>query len=180
MRKILFLMMVLPLSLFAQEDSLKPKVKKNEIIVNAFELIVGGVVPISYERFIDNSQSIMIKTFFFDKNYSNFNSGYGNLFSLQAQYNYYLSEKKKNAGFFLASFVKFTAGKYIFVGFPPTKKYGVKVSSAGFGVGYKFLLKNKLSFSITTDIGRVLSKYAYYTYELPIDPRAGINMGLRF
>ncbi len=173
-------MMVFPSLLFAQVDSLKSKVKKNEITVNAFELIVGGILPISYERLIDNSQSFMIKTFFFDKKYSDFNSGDANLFSLQTQYNYYLSEKKKNTGFFLAAFLKLAGGKYFSVGFPPTKKFGVKVSSAGFGVGYKFLLKNKLSFSITTDVGRVLSEYAHYTYNLSIDPRAGINMGLRF
>ncbi|MER0439247.1 DUF3575 domain-containing protein [Emticicia sp. W12TSBA100-4] len=180
MRKILFLMMVLPLSLFAQEDSLKPKVKKNEIMVNAFELIVGGIIPISYEHFINNYQSIVVKTFFLDKPYHELRSARNNPFSVQIEFLYYTSEKKRNAGFFVAPFLKVTAGKYYVGYFNPIRKFRPKIASAGFGVGYKFLIKEKFLLSITTDIGRIANAYAYNSSYGSISLRAGINMGLRF
>ncbi len=179
MKKALFLMLVFPSLLFAQVDSLKSKVKKNEITINAFELIVVGVLPINYERFIYNNLSITIKTFFFDQQYLAYNTGDTNLISLQTQCNFYLSKKKQNAGFFLAPFLKFTGGRYLITAIPPITKLDVNVSSTGFELGYKFLFKNKLSFSINTDIGRVLSRYAYNSGS-EIDTRLGANLGIRF
>lgn len=192
MKKILLLMMLFPSLIFAQ-DALKSKAKKNEITVNAFELVIGGVLPISYERFIDNSQSITVKTFLFDKHYGDFNSGSDNLISLQTQYNFYFSEKKENAGLFFSPFLKFTKGKYSYtsydyyidnngnyIGNTTKKTTDVNALIAGFGLGYKLLLKKKLSLSLCTDIGRVLNEKGYYAQYGPIDARVGVNMGIRF
>lgn len=192
MKKILLLMMLFPSLIFAQ-DALKSKAKKNEITVNAFELVIGGVLPISYERFIDNSQSITVKTFLFDKHYGDFNSGSDNLISLQTQYNFYFSEKKENAGLFFSPFVKFTKGKYSYISYEYyvdvngnyisnniKKTSDVNALIAGFGLGYKLLLKKKLSLSLCTDIGRVLNEKGYYAQYGPIDARVGVNMGIRF
>ena len=192
MRKTLFLMMILPSLVFAQ-DSLKSKIKKNEITVNAFELVIGGVLPISYERFIDNNQSITVKTFLFDKHYGDFNAGSNNLISLQTQYNFYFSEKKENEGLFFSPFLKFTKGKYNYTSYDyyidnngnyinttTQKTTDVNALIAGFGLGYKLLLKKKLSLSLCTDVGRVLNEKGYYTQYGPIDARVGVNMGIRF
>ncbi len=186
-------MMVFPSLVFAQIDSTKSKAKRNEIAINAFELVIGGVLPISYERFIDNNQSIVVKTFFFDKHYNDFNSISNNLISLQTQYNFYFSEKKQNAGFFFAPFLKFTGGKYTsnsydyyydsngnYIGGSDRKTLNASALIAGFGIGYKILLKKKLSFSINTDIGRVLNENNYYRNYGPIEARVGVNMGIRF
>jgi hypothetical protein len=193
MKKIILLMMVFPSLVFAQIDSTKSKAKRNEIAINAFELVIGGVLPISYERFIDNNQSIVVKTFFFDKHYNDFNSISNNLISLQTQYNFYFSEKKQNAGFFFAPFLKFTGGKYTsnsydyyydsngnYIGGSDRKTLNASALIAGFGIGYKILLKKKLSFSINTDIGRVLNENNYYRNYGPIEARVGVNMGIRF
>jgi len=110
MKKILLLMMLFPSFVFAQ-DSLK--LKKNEITVNAFELVAGGVLPISYERFIDNGQSVSLKAYFFDKAYADFGNSNNNVVSLQAYYNIYFSEKKQNAGFYFSPFLKYTKGNYV-------------------------------------------------------------------
>lgn len=183
-------MMLFPSLIFAQ-DALK--VKKNEITVNAFELVVGGVLPISYERFIDNSQSITVKTFLFDKHYGDFNSGSNNLVSLQTQYNFYFSEKKENAGLFFSPFMKFTNGKYSYISYEYyvdvngnyinnniKKTTDVNALIVGFGLGYKLLLKKRLSLSLCTDIGRVLNEKGYYAQYGPIDARVGVNTGIRF
>lgn len=195
MKKALFLMMFFPSLLFAQVDSLKSKVKKNEIIVNAFELIVGGIVPISYERFIDKNQSITVKTFFLDKSSGDFNSekyDQTKVISFQTQYNFYFSEKKQNAGFFFAPFLKFTGGKYTptyesyydyngnrFLN-TPGKALRVNALISGFGIGYKFLSRNKVSFGFSIDIGRVLNKAGYYQLSGSTEARLGANLGIRF
>lgn len=176
---------------FAQ-DSLKTKVKKNEIAVNVFELVLARIIPITYERFIDSNQSITVKTFLFDKHYTEFNSN--NIYiSLQAQYNFYFSEKKKNAGFSFSPFFKFTKGKYHYgEGYGYYDNNGVyqlrfnkailDVNGAilGFGLGYKLLWKDKISLNFITDIGRVVHAKGYYAEYIPIEARIGVNMGLRF
>lgn len=192
MKKIFLLMMLFPSLIFAQ-NSLQSKVKKNEITINAFELVIGGVLPISYERFIDNSQSITVKTFFFDKHYGDFNSGSNNLISIQTQYNFYFSEKKENAGLFFSPFLKFTKGKHNYISYDyyidnngnyinstTQRVTDINALIAGFGLGYKLLLKKKLSLSLSTDIGRVLNEKGYYAEYGPIDARVGVNMGIRF
>lgn len=189
MKKIILFILVLPTLAFAQIDTTKLlKSKKNEICINAFELVIGGVLPISYERFIDNNQSITVKTFFFDTNYGDFSQN-NKLLSLQTQYNFYFSEKKQNAGFFVSPFIKFTKGKYKYsygLDFVDNiyqtiyKTDNVNALIGGFGLGYKLVWKKKLSFSFTTDIGRVLNTSGYYADYGPIDFRAGINMGIRY
>jgi Protein of unknown function (DUF3575) len=192
MKKVFFLAIMLPSLVFAQ-NSFDSKVRKNEITVNAFELVIGGVLPISYERFIDNNQSITVKTFFFDKHYNDFNTGSNNLISLQTQYNFYFSEKKENSGLFFSPFLKFTKGKdsytfydyYIdnngnYIGTTSQKNRDVNALMAGFGLGYKLLLKKRLSLSLSTDIGRVLNEKDYYAQYGPIEARVGVNVGIRF
>ncbi|WP_435356554.1 hypothetical protein [Emticicia sp. SJ17W-69] len=189
MKETILIMMLVPSLVFAQIDTTKlVKVNKNEICINAFELVIGGVLPISYERFIDNNQSITVKTFFLDTNYGDFSEN-NQLFSLQTQYNFYFSEKKQNAGFFVSPFMKFTKGKYKYsygLDFVDNsyqtiyRTENVNALIAGFGLGYKLVWKRKLSFSFTTDIGRVLNNSGYYPDHGPIDFRAGINMGIRF
>ncbi|MER0439245.1 hypothetical protein [Emticicia sp. W12TSBA100-4] len=191
MKTLLLFMLCLPSFLFAQ-DSLKTKIKKNEISINTFELVIARIIPITYERFIDSNQSITVKTFLFDKRYTEFNSN--NIYiSLQAQYNFYFSEKKKNAGFSFSPFFKFTKGKYHYgesSGYYDNNGiYQVRLKKAildvngailGLGLGYKLLWKEKISLNFTTDVGRVVHAKGYYAEYIPIELRIGMNMGLRF
>lgn len=189
MKKILFSMMLFPSLIFAQ-DSLKTKAKKNEITVNAFELVAGGVLPISYERFIDNGQSVSLKAYFFDKAYADFGNSNNNVVSLQVYYNLYFSEKKQNAGFHFSPFLKYTKGNYINsyyyydystnVGYTKSEKLNVNAAIAGFGIGYKYLWRKKLSFGLNIDLGRVLNEQNYYKEREVVQIRTGLNVGVRF
>ena len=182
-------MIIFPSLVFAQ-DSLKSKIKKNEITVNAFELVIGGVLPISYERFIDNTQSVSFKTYLFDKAYADFGNSNNNVVSLQVYYNLYFSEKKQNTGFYFSPFLKFTKGNYINsyyyydyntnMGYTKTEKLYVNAMIAGFGVGYKYLWRKKMTFGLNIDLGRVLNEQNYYKEREVVQIRTGLNVGVRF
>ncbi len=149
-------------------------------------MIVIGNFSINYERFIEKQQSVTVKTFFFDNNYNEDGDGKG--FSLQTQYNFYFSEKKQNAGFFVSPFLKFMKDKerrynYNYNYNNQDKYYMANINAliAGFGIGYKWLWKKKLSFSLNTDIGRVLNESNYYSNaDSYVHGRIGANMGIRF
>ncbi len=191
MKTLLLFMLCIPSCIFAQ-DSLKTKIKKNEIAINTFELVIARIIPVNYERFIDSNQSITVKTFLLDKHYTEFASD-NRYISLQAQYNFYFSEKKKNAGFSFSPFFKFTKGKYYYrennyyydsngIYLSRFEETILKVNGAilGLGLGYKLLWKDKISLNFTADIGRVVNAKGYYAEYIPIELRIGMNMGLRF
>lgn len=192
MKKILLLMVLLPSMLFAQTEK-QEKEKKNELYLNAFEVIVGGVVPITYERFLTKNQSLAFRAFLLDKHYSDFNSNGDayNTFSLQAQYVIYFSEKKNNAGFYAYPFLKYSGGNYntyqyiydptngMYIDTKLTKKQ-LNAAILGFGIGYKFVWKDKITIGMGGDLGRVLNNGNYYENRGPVDARFGINVGFRF
>lgn len=185
-------MLCFPTIIFAQTDSLKVKIKKNEITFNAFEVIVAGTLPISYERFINNNQSITVKAFLFDKPYADIDFSGDKVISIQAQYNLYLFEKKPNSGLFFSFFLKNSNGTYPYElyyfdkttgkSYTETKTEKVNAFILGVGVGYKWLWKNKLSFGLNADLGRALNRQGYYYYKNygPAEVRAGLNVGVRF
>lgn len=189
MKKILLLVILFPSLIFAQ-DSLKSKAKKYEITINAFELVAGGVLPISYERFIDDGQSVSLKAYFFDKAYADFGNSNNNVVSLQVYYNLYFSEKKQNAGFYFSPFLKYTKGNYVNsyyyfdyntnMGYTKSEKLNVNAAIAGFGIGYKYLWRKKLSFGLNIDLGRVLNEQNYYKEREVVQIRTGLNVGIRF
>lgn len=175
----------------------------NELSVNAFELIVGGILPINYERYLRNNQSIAVKTFFFDKHYNDMTESDYGTFSLQGQYMIYFSDRRNHSGLYTAPFLKYTAGTATnkYTQYPPNgnpqtveESYDVNAFVAGFELGYKFVIRNKFTFNIVTDLGRVLNRGEYYGYENrlqnpqiyysnnygPVEFRFGVNMGYRF
>jgi hypothetical protein len=190
MKTIFILSFLLPSLIIAQVDSTKSKIKKNELTINTFELIIGGVLPISYERFIDDGQSVSLKAYFFDKAYADFGNSNNNVVSLQVYYNLYFSEKKQNAGFYFSPFLKYTKGNYVNsyyyydysnnMGYTKSEKLNVNAAITGFGIGYKYLWRKKLSFALNIDLGRVLNEQNYYKQREVVQIRTGLNVGVRF
>lgn len=177
---------------------------RNELSLNAFELILGGVLPINYERYLKNNQSLAFKTFLFDKHYNDITEADYGTFSLQTQYVIYFSEKRDHAGLYTAPFFKFTTGTgtYNYYDYSPANpngqqrdiSYAVNAFVAGFEVGYKFVVKRNFTFALAADLGRVLNQGDYYGYGYgydgiqnftfdeygPVEFRFGVNMGYRF
>ncbi len=177
---------------------------RNELSLNAFELILGGVLPINYERYLKNNQSLAFKTFFFDKHYNDITEADYGTFSLQTQYVIYFSEKRDHAGLYTAPFFKFTTGTGTnsYFDYSPANpngqqrniNYAVNAFVAGFEVGYKFVVKRNFTFALAADLGRVLNQGDYYGYGYgydgiqnytfneygPVEFRFGVNMGYRF
>lgn len=175
---------------------------RNELSLNAFELILGGVLPINYERYLKNNQSLAFKTFLFDKHYNDITEADYGTFSLQTQYVIYFSEKRDHAGLYTAPFFKFTTGtgNYNYYDYSPANpngqqrdiSYAVNAFVAGFEVGYKFVVKRNFTFALAADLGRVLNQGDYYGYGYdgsqnftfdeygPVEFRFGVNMGYRF
>ena len=174
----------------------------NEVSINAFDLIVGGILPINYERYLNNNQSIAFKAFLFDKHYNDMTESNYGTFSLQGQYMIYFFDRKDHYGLYVAPFAKYTTGtasndyyQYSSNGNSQLiqSDYAVNAIIAGFGVGYKFVVKNKFTFNVVTDLGRVLNQGKYYGYSYsydglqnefseygPVEFRFGVNMGYRF
>ncbi len=117
MKNILFLMIGFLCSLtFGQElDAMDSEVfeRKNEIRINAFDLVAAGTLGVGYERYLKNNQSISADVYLFD-NYSYYDIGFddynSNAFSLKMAYNIYFSKKREFKGFFFSPFMRFRAG----------------------------------------------------------------------
>lgn len=179
-------------------------VPQNELSLNAFELILGGVLPINYERYLKNNQSLGIKAFIFDKHYNDITESEYGTFSLQAQYMIYFSERRDHHGLYTAPFLKYTGGTasdqvFLFSQTSSTSRqenyeYNVNALLAGFELGYKFVVKRNFTFALAADLGRVLNQGNYYGYNYssdgsqidnfseygPVEFRFGVNMGYRF
>lgn len=177
---------------------------QNELSLNAFELILGGVLPINYERYLKNNQSLGIKAFIFDKHYNDITESEYGTFSLQAQYMIYFSERRDHHGLYTAPFLKYTGGTasdqvFLFSQTSSTSRqenyeYNVNALLAGFELGYKFVVKRNFTFALAADLGRVLNQGNYYGYNYssdgsqidnfseygPVEFRFGVNMGYRF
>lgn len=205
MRTLAILMILLVSEVAYSQDADVVKIPQNELSLNAFELIVGGVLPINYERYLKNNQSFGIKAFIFDKHYNDMGdqSEYGT-FSLQAQYMIYFSDKRDHHGLYTAPFLKYTSGTasneyYTYSQTNPngsyvTDSYPVNALLGGFEVGYKWVVKQNFTFALAADLGRVLNQGDYYgnSYSYdgsqnnnfneygPVEFRFGVNMGYRF
>lgn len=205
MRVLTALMILLVCNVGFGQDTEMVKTQQNELSLNAFELIVGGVLPINYERYLKNNQSLGIKAFIFDKHYNDMGdqSEYGT-FSLQAQYMIYFSEKRDHHGLYTAPFLKYTTGTATneYYAFSQTTQsgqyinadYDVNALLAGFELGYKFVVKRNFTFTLAADLGRVLNQGNYYGFAFssddfqagnfneygPVEFRFGVNMGYRF
>lgn len=204
MRVLIVLLILVVAKVGYSQDIEMANTQQNEVSLNAFELIVGGVLPINYERYLKNNQSLGIKAFIFDKHYNDMSQTDYGTFSLQAQYMIYFSDKRDHHGLYTAPFLKYTTGTasneyYSYSqttqsGKNVTVNYPINALVGGFEVGYKFVVKRNFTFALAADLGRVLNQGDYYGYSYsydgtqvdsfneygPVEFRFGVNMGYRF
>jgi len=66
------------------------------------------------------------------------------------------------------------------MGYTKSEKLNVNAAIAGFGIGYKYLWRKKLSLGLNIDLGRVLNEQNYYKEREVVQIRTGLNVGVRF
>ena len=149
--------------------------EKNEIRLNAFDLILHPALSISYERLVNESNGYGISLF---ANFGDNNTSYQN-FSLTPYYRFYFLNRKDfgASGLFVEAFSSFSS-----VDFDENKdkESNEFQFSMGVALGKKWVNRNGFTFEIFAGVGR------YFTDSKinPSQPEAhgsfGISIGKRF
>ena len=163
---------------------------KNEITTNFLDLVVAGTLNFNYERFVNQNQSLVLSVNLFDT-YGYYDVSYieeNGAFSFQLAYTIYFSNNE-NSGFYFYPMAKYRTGKITVddgYGFFDEEialfeyTYDIEGFALGFGLGYKWLFKNKFVLNINVQIARNLSEFNDSDYLSDVEPRFGINFGYRF
>ena len=166
--------------------------KQSEISSNLLDLVVAGSLNVNYERLFENNQSLFVGLTFFDT-YGYYDVGYiekTTAISLKAAYHIYFSSKKQHAGFFFYPQVRLRTGEvtvdqYNYYDFETDTyiqedfTYDVGGVSAGFGIGHKWMFKNKFTLNISGEIARNLGN-VNTEYIDNLELRFGVILGYRF
>jgi hypothetical protein len=190
--KKLFLLLLLPVLSFAQEQ--ERKVATGELKTNLFDLVVGSSVNLGYEYFFKGNQSLQLDATAFDT-YSYIDAGYmenNNLFSVQASYNIYFSKSKEHHGFVFYPFAKYRTGTQEVddlwfynsatgISSVSTRDFDLSGFEVGFGLGHKWLFNDKISLGVGSQLGRNLnSDREFRDNYSALNFKANVTLGVRF
>jgi hypothetical protein len=190
--KKLFLLLLLPVLSFAQEQ--ERKVATGELKTNLFDLVVGSSVNLGYEYFFKGNQSLQLDATAFDT-YSYIDAGYmenNNLFSVQASYNIYFSKSKEHHGFVFYPFAKYRTGTQEVddlwfynsatgISSVSTRDFDLSGFEVGFGLGHKWLFNDKISLGVGSQLGRNLnSDREFQNNYSALNFKANVTLGVRF
>ena len=165
--------------------------KKYELKLNAFNLIVGAAIDISYERLIDENSSYGVAVFYNFSDYANSDITFPKKFSVTPYYRWFFSEYKYAQGFFIEGFGMLNTYQDFYYSYDYNdynSNYGkieTQTSFAlGISVGGKFVIKEGFTAEVLAGVGRNLIKGeshdGYYDYQNEIIGRFGISLGYRF
>ena len=165
--------------------------KKYELKLNAFNLIVGAAIDISYERLIDENSSYGVAVFYNFSDYANSDITLPKKFSVTPYYRWFFSEYKYAQGFFIEGFGMLNTYQDFYYSYDYNdynSNYGkieTQTSFAlGISVGGKFVIKEGFTAEVLAGVGRNLIKGeshdGYYDYQNEIIGRFGISLGYRF
>jgi hypothetical protein len=165
---------------FAQEELFL----KNEIRINALNLMMFKSLDLTYERALNDESSIGVNSMFsldgssrFDKDGPYYYEG----FTLTPYYRIYFG-KKDNAGFFAEGFVMLASGKYDHYYYDSIGEYDYEFHdftdlAIGFSVGAKFLSKRNFVGNIHAGVGRYFIEDEFAP---SVVGRFSISFGWRF
>lgn len=171
MKKILLVLMLLVVfSGYSQKEPITPVEKKNEIHLNAFNVIVFKWLDVSYERVLNEESSVGISLLTnLDKDYAYFRH-----YSVTPYYRHFFS-KGYAKGFFMEAFTMLNSGESDYWYDADIDKQFTDVAF-GIGVGGKFLTKGGFVGEVHAGIGRNL-----FDDNAPeVVPRGGVSFGYRF
>eukprot|EP00388_Colpodella_angusta_P006483 GDKJ01019134.1.p1 GENE.GDKJ01019134.1~~GDKJ01019134.1.p1 ORF type:complete len:190 (-),score=2.68 GDKJ01019134.1:20-589(-) len=189
MKKLLCLLLLMPLLTVAQENSVLAN-KKNEFRVDVLSAIIYTKASLSYERFLGNDFSTG-----FNVNYSNsnklnedFDDGYRNnvpKFEINPYLRYALS-KSKSRYYFAEVFASYNGGDYKEIvrvsgmampDYYTTRKSTYTDFGLGGSLGYKMYFKDSIALEFIVGFGSNLIN----TDKSPdVISRVGLNLGYRF
>lgn len=177
MKKItLLIALTLSLSVLGQSE------EKNELKLNAFNLIALSAIDITYERLLTEESAIGTSLYVYSGNNQDEVGEYYKSFSITPYYRNYFS-KNYAKGFFVEAFAMLSSRKKFDDIFdnPNTQKKESNFAM-GIAVGGKWVTKKGFLAEISIGIGRNLfqkNNDEYYD-ETPIVGRGGISIGKRF
>ena len=197
MKKILLFLLVtfVSLSITAQEfegpkeNRYPEKVeKKNELKLNAFNLIAFAALDISYEKLISANSSYGVAIFYNFSDYENDDITFPKKFSITPYYRWFFSEYQYAQGFFIEGFGMLNTFQDFYDSYDYNNNYSkieTQTSFAlGISVGGKFVLKEGFTAEVLAGVGRNLIKGEspedYNTFQNEIIGRFGVSLGYRF
>jgi hypothetical protein len=178
------------------KDDSETRLLKNELSINALDLVIAGSLNVTYERFLNNNVSLAGSATFFDT-YGYYDAGYlesTNAFSFRASANFYVSKRRKFEGLYFYPLLKVRTGEvtsdyqvYIYDDqgiYQQTNRsnYDVGGFSAGLGLGNKWVIQDKFTVTVFGEVARNLGgNLDRQNASLGnVEPRFGINFGYRF
>ncbi|MDC9722649.1 MAG: DUF3575 domain-containing protein [Urechidicola sp.] len=192
MKKItlIILVFITSLSSFAQDNENKneDKIKKHEVKLNAFNIIIFKSIDFTYEYLLDSESSVGISVLinlndFSDEEY--YGPYYNEAFAITPYYRHFFS-RKYAAGFFMEAFGMYNQQKYYVynydVGIDPETTSSESTSNnfaLGISLGGKFVSKKGFLFEFFGGVGRNI---AISNRDAAADfvPRMGATIGYRF
>jgi hypothetical protein len=189
MKKLFCLLLLLPLALQAQENTVLAN-KKNEFRVDILSAIVNAKASLSYERFFgkDFSTGFNVNFSNSDKLNEDFDKGYRNnvpKFEFNPYLRYALS-KSKSRYYFAEVFGSYNGGDYKEIiritdmalpDYYTTKKSKYTDFGLGGSLGYKMYFKDKIALEFIVGFGSNL----FNKDKSPdVISRVGLNLGYRF
>lgn len=192
MKKTLLILLVMCAFVSYSQQDTEPIIKKNEITSNLLDLVVAGSFNLTYERLFNNNQSLLFSATAFET------FGYYDLsfidssdaFSFKAAYLIYFSKSKDHTGFFFYPQAKlrtgdvtvddygFFDGEGMFI--QQKTKYSIDGFSVGFGLGHKWVFNNTFSLMLFGEVARDLDNNNDNDFIDNVEPRFGVNFGIRF
>ena len=149
------------LSIFAQETN----ERKNEISISPFTLIAGGV-NVSYERLLNQDQSVGIDVFIVPDEFS----------QVSPYYRMYFGQKYVN-GFFIEGFIPIMNKDYY--NYTNNRTINRTLVGVGFGIGAKWVLKRNILLEVSGGIGRMVGSFENYDSDF-ITGKGKLGIGYRF
>jgi hypothetical protein len=197
MKKILLFLLVTFVSLsFTAQEFEGPKEnrypegveKKNELKLNAFNLIAFAALDISYEKLISANSSYGVAIFYNFSDYENDDITFPKKFSITPYYRWFFSEYQYAQGFFIEGFGMLNTFQDFYNSYDYNNNYSKIETQTSFGlgisVGGKFVLKEGFTAEVLAGVGRNLikgeSQEDYNTFQNEIIGRFGVSLGYRF
>lgn len=176
MKKFISLLFLLSICFGYSQEKATVNLKKQEIKVNVFTLLLGGL-NVTYEKTLDDESGLGISVFA-SADENNFTTK----FSLTPFYRFYFGTKPA-AGFYIEGFGMFNTFKHTDIIFSSNASNYSETQSdlaLGFGLGGKWITKKGLIFEINSGIGRNLFNSQSKDYGHLMVLRGGLSMGYRF
>ena len=183
MKKIyLFILLMLPAGLLAQEDLTRKQTGNNEFSIGALNLVAFGALDLAYERVHTPSTSYGVELFILALNRDSEAAAdaYSKDFSVTGKYKYYFGEERAS-GFYVNGLAMISTGEYDVESTGTEEPVATATDrytdlALGFGVGGKFMARQGFFADIGAGIGRNLLNDDSPT----IIGQFTVNLGFRF